>query len=377
MSAPKWRIPIAEPLFDDSETTAVVDVMESGRITAGERVAEFEERIAKYLGRKYAIACSSGTCANEIAIMALLQPNMQDLISSGRLIRGAVPCCTSVAVSNPLLYARVTPNFLEIDSKLCIDASKLEDHQKNNFILAVHAYGQHSEKLDDLLDFCRTWHVPLIEDTCVALGSEHRGEKLGSFGVTSTLSFYANKLLVAGEAGMVLTDEEQIADYCRRYSNHGRKKSIYHEEWFYTQLGRNAKLTDLEAAIGLAQFKKIDRFIDARKKIAERLYDVVKGDSRFLSYRPSTDEVPWCFWIANLDGTLNLRETSRRLQTDYGIETRPTLPVLPHLPIYNMKDMRFPMGEASQNGFMVSCSPAMYERGDHEFLGNSLKEVLG
>ena len=371
----KFRIPVAEPLLGEEEKKAVIDVMESGRITAGERVAEFEERIAKYLGRKYAIACSSGTCANEIAIMSLFQPNMQDLISSGRLIRGAVPCCTSVAVSNPLLYARVTPNFIDLDPKLCIDATKLEDYQKNNFILTVHAYGQYGEKFDDLLDFCRAWHIPLLEDTCVALGSEHRGEKLGSFGVASTLSFYANKLLVAGEAGMVLTDEERIADYCRRYSNHGRKKSIYHEEWFYTQLGRNAKLTDLEAAIGLAQFEKIGRFIDARKKIAGRLYDVVKGDPRFLSYVPSSGEVPWSFWIANLDGTVDMREKSMTLQMKYGIETRPTLPILPWLPIYNMGG-RYPMGEASQNGFMVSCSPALLERGDLPFLGNSLKTVL-
>lgn len=372
----KWRIPIAEPLLDDAEKKAVADVMDSGRISASERVAEFEELIAKYLGRKYAVACSSGTCANEIMLMALYRPVMQDLISSGRLRRCAVPACTSVAVSNPLLLARVAPNFIDLDDKLCMDVQKITDHKANDVVLNVHAYGSYPHDFSYLIKFCHEWHLPLLEDACVALGSTYGNGKLGTFGVMASLSFYVNKTITTGEGGMIVTDDPTIAEYCRQYVNHGRKKSVYHEDWYYHQFGRNSKMTDIQAAIGLAQFQKLPQFLDARRKIGERLREVVEGDPRYVSFRPEPGVVPWSFWVANLDGRVDMREASMQLQTKYGIETRPTLPVLPHLPVYNMKDMRFPMGEASQNGFLVSCSPAILAHDDLDYLCESLGKVL-
>ena len=372
MSTPKWRVPIAEPLFDDAEEKAVADVMDSGRITAGERVAEFEEKIASFLGRKYGVACSSGTCANELMIMALTHPNSASMLERKPLFQCAVPACTSVAVTNPLLYAGVRPVFYDLDAKLCMAEAKYQEH----LVLNVHAYGSVPSDFGTIINYCNATKKVMLEDTCVALGSEYFGRKLGTFGVASSLSFYANKLLTVGEGGMVVTDEDHVAEYCRQYRNHGRKKSTYHEEWYYHQLGRNAKLTDIEAAIGLAQFEKINRFIDARKKIGQYLYDRLKDVAGLMMYRPSLHEVPWTFWIVDLmKERRNMPAISMTLQKEYGIETRPMLPVLPKLPIYRM-DGSFPVGEASQNGFMVSCSPAVCERGDVEFLGNSLKTVL-
>jgi len=372
----KYRVPVAEPCLGEEEKKGVVDVIESGRISQGERVQEFEEKIASYLGRKYAVACHSGTDANEIMLMALYHPVMQDMISSGRIRHCAIPTCTSVAVSNPLLLARVVPNFIDLDHKLCMDVQKITDHKVNDAVLNVHAYGSYPHDFAYLIKTCHEWHLPLLEDACVALGSTYGNEKLGTFGVMASLSFYVNKTITTGEGGMVVTDDPTIAEYCRQYVNHGRKKSTYHEEWYYHQFGRNSKMTDIQAAIGLAQFKKLPRFLDARQKISERLREVVEGDPRYDSFIPEPGVIPWSFWIANLDGRVDMRDASMRLQTEYGIETRPTLPILPHLPVYNMKELRFPMGEASQNGFLVSCSPAILVHDDLDYLANSLSKVL-
>ena len=373
----KFRIPIAEPLLDDAEKKAVLDVMESGRISQGERVQEFEEKIASYLGRKYAVACSSGTCANELLMMGLTRPNAASMLGRENLFSCAVPVCTSVAVTNPLLFAGVRPVFYDLDNKLCMDVQKIAGRRVNSMVLNVHAYGSYPHDFAYLVKFCHDDSLPLLEDACVALGSMYGERKLGTFGVASSLSFYVNKLITAGEGGMVVTDEPHMAEYCREYVNHGRKKSVYHEEWFYHHLGRNAKMTDLQAAIGLAQFDKINRFIDARKKIGQYLYDNLKDVGGLITYRPSLSEVPWAFWIVDLmKERRNMPKISMTLQTEYGIETRPMLPILPKLRIYRMNGS-FPMGEASQNGFIVSCSPAIIAHGDLDYLVDGLREVLG
>lgn len=363
----KFHIPVAEPLLGEEEQKAVSDVVASGRISQGERVREFEEKIAKYIGRKYVVAMHSGTCANEAMLMALFEPDV-DASPKNRYV--AVPACTSVAVSNPVLSVRLKPRFYDLDAKLCMAASQLSENE-DVAILGTYEYGSYPLNFKLMLRS----QVPLLEDACVALGSEYQGQKLGTFGLATSLSFYVNKLITCGEGGMVVTDDERIATYCREYVNHGRKQSVYHEEWFYSHYGRNAKMTDLQAAIGLVQLTKIQRFIDARQEIARAIHNTLKGDSRYDSFKPSTDEVPWYYWIVNWDGSVNMQEKSSRLQKDYGIETRPTMPVLPKIPFYNQTGS-WPIAEASQNGFLVGCQPAILEHGDLEYLCESLKGVL-
>ena len=363
-----WRIPVAEPLLGEEEQKAVSDVVASGRISQGERVTEFEGKIAAYLGRKYAVACHSGTCANEAMLMSLFEP--KDFLKSFNGVWVAVPACTSVAVSNPILTVHGQPDFIDLDRKLCMNIEKVKDFDKA--ILATYEYGSSPERFDLLLESS----IPVLEDACVALGSECNGRKLGTFGLAASLSFYVNKLITCGEGGMVVTNDERIATYCREYVNHGRKQSQYHEEWYYYHYGRNAKMTDLQAAIGLVQLGKIQRFIDARKKIARAIHASIKGDVRYDSLKPSDDEVPWYYWIVNWDGSVNMKEKSAQLQKDYGVETRPTMPVLPRIPFYNMQ-RNYPVAEASQNGFLVGCQPAILEHGDLGYLCESVSTVLG
>jgi len=379
----RFKIPVAEPSIGEEEKQAVSEVMDSGFISQGEKVAEFEEKIAKYLGRKYAVACHSGTCANEIMAMALTQPNMARMIyrSEERIRYCVVPVCTSVAVSNPVVYAGFFPMFADLDSTLGIDIRAVEQYASvqmlslEEAILNVYAYGSVNTYFSEMLTYCRKQGVTLLEDACVALGSEYNGRKVGSFGLMASLSFYANKLLTCGEGGMVVTDDEELATYCRRYVNHGRRKSVFHEEWFYEQMGRNAKMTDLQAAIGLAQFEKIDDFIGKRQKVAEVLADAVTTELGYSCFTPSSDIVPWSFWVVNWDGKKNMREKSMTLQTKYGVETRPMLPVIPHLPHYGIRKF-FPVGYASQNGFMVSCSPKIIDDDKLSYLVESLEAVL-
>ena len=367
-----FRVPVAEPTLGDSEKRAVVNVIASGHISQGTQVQEFEQRMADYIGVKYAVACHSGTCANEMMVAALSKPTLQSMMTHwDRYV--AVPACTSVAVVNPLLYAHFRPRFYDLDGKLCINIENL-GKRHDSAILYVYAYGSYPERFEKLLEHAE--HIPLFEDACVAYGGTYQGRKLGSFGLASSISFYVNKLITASEGGMVLTNDESFATYCREYVNHGRKHSEWHDEWYYHHLGRNAKMTDLQAAIGLAQLERIQDFIDARRKICWELHGALKGDQRYDCILPNSEEVPWMFWIVNWDRSVDMREKAQILQRKYGIETRPTLPYLPNLGFYEMPIEPLPVALASQNGFLVSCSPAVLLHGDLNYLKESMSEVL-
>ncbi len=373
----KYKIPVAEPLIGEEEKQAVAEVMDTGFISQGEKVVEFEEKIAKLLGRKYAVACHSGTCANEVMLMALTQPTASSMLERTSISHvGALLACSSVAVSNPLLYAGILPKFYDLDNNLCLDGTKLLTDVTTpiGFVMNVYSYGSIPIDFKTILYYCKIYGVPLLEDTCVALGTKYNNKPAGSFGAMASLSFYTNKTITCGEGGMVVTDDEDYAQYCREYVNHGRKKSVYHEEWYYNHIGRNAKMTDIQAAIGLAQLEKLPKFIEARKKIAGELYDTVKGDKRYSCFKPDVEVTPWNFWIVG-NNTINMKEKSMILQTKYGIETRPTMPILPHLPFYGFHEI-YPIALESQNGFLVSCSPKVIDDGNLEYLTDSVFEVL-
>lgn len=261
-------IPIAKPLLGDEEKRAVVDVLSSGMLASGPKVKEFEERFAKYVGVKYAVATSSGTTALHLALLSL---------GIGKGDEVVVPSFSFIATANAILFCGAKPVFCDIDPKTYnIDTDKIEKliTNRTKAILPVHLYGQPAD-LKPIMEIAEKHNLYVIGDAAQAHGAEYNGKKIGSFGDVECFSFYPTKNMTTGEGGMITTNSKEIAEMARSLGNHGREET----QWGYehVRLGYNYRMTDVEAAIGIEQLKKLDRFNDARIKNA-RFYDEELGE---------------------------------------------------------------------------------------------------
>lgn len=251
-------IPIAKPSISEEEIEAVKSVMLSGNIAHSKQVDEFESQFADYIGTKYAVATSNGTTALHIALLANGIGKGSEVITTS---------FTFVATANSVLFTGAKPIFVDIDSdSFNIDPSLIEDKvtNKTKAIMPVHLYGQPAE-IKAIKDICEDNDLILIEDAAQAHGAKYNGKKVGSFG-TGCFSFYPTKNMTTSEGGMITTDDKMIYEKAKKLRNHGQEKRYY-----YDALGYNFRMTDICAAIGLCQLKKLDKFNELRRKNAEFL----------------------------------------------------------------------------------------------------------
>jgi perosamine synthetase len=248
-------INMAKPVMEAEEKQAVLEVLDSGILAQGPRVAAFEEAFAKVCGTKFAIATSSGTTALHIALLANGLKAGDEIITTP---------FTFIASANCALFIGAKPVFVDIDPRTFnLDAEQIEAAitPRTRAILPVHLYGLCCN-MDRILEIAKKHHLVVIEDACQSHAAEYKGKKAGSFG-TGTFSFYPTKNITSAEGGMITTNDEGVAERCKISRNHGMRKRYYHEE-----LGFNFRMTDVHAAIGLAQLQKLDRFNDQRRRNA-------------------------------------------------------------------------------------------------------------
>ncbi len=259
-------INMAKPQIGEEEKQAVLEVLESGILAQGPRVKAFEEAFAAMCGVKHAIATASGTTALHVALLANGIRNGDEVITSA---------FTFIASANSILYVGAKPVFIDIDPRTFnLDPSAIEKVITKNTkaILPVHLYGL-SCAMDEIMEIAAKHGLSVIEDACQSHGSEYHGRKVGSFG-TGTFSLYPTKNITSGEGGMITTNDAQIAEKSRVIRQHGMRTRYYHDE-----LGFNFRMTDIHAAIGLAQLKKLDQFNERRRKNAAFLSENLKGVS--------------------------------------------------------------------------------------------------
>lgn len=251
-------IPMAQPLLGDAEAEAVLAVLRSGQLAQGRVVAEFEDRFAALCGVKHAIATTSGTTALHIALLAHGIGPGDDVITTA---------FSFVASANAALYVGARPVFADIDpATLNIDPDSIRATitPRTRAIIAVHLYGNPAA-LDQLMRICEQHNLILIEDACQAHGATFAGRQVGSFG-TGCFSFYPTKNVTAGEGGMITTDDDELAERLRLLRSHGSPRRYYH-----TMLGYNFRLSDIHAAIGLAQLDRLAEWTEQRRANAARL----------------------------------------------------------------------------------------------------------
>ncbi len=255
-------IPMAKPILDNSEVQAVIDVLRSGIIAQSLRVQGLEKGFAEYTGVKYAAATSSGTTALHTALLAHGIKRGDEVITTP---------FTFIATSNSILFCDAKPVFVDVEEKtfnINPDLISEKITNKTKAIIIVHLYGQPCD-MKPITEICSDHNLILIEDACQAHGAEYEGKKVGNFG-TGCFSFYPTKNIIAGEGGIITTDDERIADKSKMIRDHGSSKRYRHDF-----LGYNYRMTDMSAAIGIEQLKKLDQFNYKRIKNAEFLTSII------------------------------------------------------------------------------------------------------
>jgi perosamine synthetase len=254
-------IQLAFPDITSREIKAVARVLRSGRLSLGPEIIAFERAFARYIGRKYALAVSSGTAALHLITRAMgLKPG-DEVITSPFSFAASVNC---------ILYQGARPVFVDVDPiTLNIDTARIEQAitARTKAVLAVDVFGLPAE-YRKIQAICRRHELDLIEDSCEALGAEYYGRKAGSFGRASAFGFYPNKQLTTGEGGMVLTDDPEMAAAMAGLRNQGRSAMggwLAHHE-----LGYNYRMADINAALGRVQLSRLSGMLDNRRLIASR-----------------------------------------------------------------------------------------------------------
>lgn len=309
-------IPVSEPIFGDREKELLIRCIDRGWISAGGPFTnEFEERFSKYIGCKYGITVSNGTAAIEVALSAAGIKNGDEVI---------LPTFTIISCATAVLRLGGTPVLVDSEPETWnMDASQIESKitSKTKAIMPVHIYG-HPVDMDPVMDLAEKYNLMIIEDASEAHGAEYKNRRAGSIGHVAAFSFYANKIVTTGEGGMVVTDDYTIAENAKSYRNlcFRPEKRFYH-----TEIGYNFRMTDLQAAVGVAQMERIDEFVEIKRRNA-RLYNESLKEIQGLKLpieKSWAKNVYWMYGI-ELDENIgiNAEQLAQKLKNK-GIETRP------------------------------------------------------
>jgi dTDP-4-amino-4,6-dideoxygalactose transaminase len=257
-------IAIARPAIEEDEIDAVTAVLKSGVLAQGKKVEEFEEAFAEFAGTRYAVAVNSATAAVHIALLVHNVKEQDEVITSP---------FTFTSTANTILYTGAKPVFADIDEEtfnIAADSVEQKITPKTKAIMPVHLYGQPCN-MKSILKIAVKHRLIVIEDACQAHGAEYDGKKVGSFG-TGCFSFYPTKNITTGEGGMITTNDEDIAEKAKVMRNHGQK-----EKYIQDILGYNYRMTDIAAAIGYCQLKKLEQFNQKRIENAKFLTASLTG----------------------------------------------------------------------------------------------------
>jgi perosamine synthetase len=264
-----WKIPLFKIYWDEDCVREVSEVIRSGMNWAiGPKVEEFEKAISEYIGTKFAVTFNSGTSALHAILLAYKIHEGDEVV---------VPSFTFIATANAVLFVGAKPVFADIEEEtLGLDPESVNEKitERTKAIITVH-YGGCPSKVRELREIAKNHKIILIEDAAEAFGAKVEGLKVGTFGDSSMLSFCQNKIITTGEGGAVVTDDERVYNRLKLIRSHGRLED---EKYFssvhsgdYVELGYNFRLSNILAALGLAQMKKIDKIIEMRREKASLL----------------------------------------------------------------------------------------------------------
>lgn len=326
---PAVRVPLDWPNIGEAEKRHVMAALESGYVSsAGPLVQEFERRFAAYLGIRYAVATVNGTAALNLALRILNIGPGHEVI---------VPALTFVATVNPIIYVGATPVVVDVDPftwNLDPGAVARAVTEKTKAIIPVHLYGNPAD-MDALLQIAREHNLYVIEDATEALGATYKGQMVGTLGHIGIFSFNGNKIITTGGGGMLVTNDPQLARRARILVNQGRDPE--ETEYSHEEIGYNYRLTNLQAALGLAQLERLPEFLATKRQNAA-IYRKELGDVEGLHWQRETSGAQsnwWLFsvWIDENKFGEDRHSVMQRLKSR-GIQVRPLFKPIPEQPCY-------------------------------------------
>lgn len=369
-------IPVNEPLMRGRELEYVQDCVATGWISsAGKYIERFEKEWASYCGRRYGVAVCNGTVALELALSVYDLPRKSEVI---------LPSFTIVSCLEAVLRNGLTPVLVDCDPETyCMDVDAVEAAitPRTSAIMAVHIYG-HPVDMDRLLRVATRHHLAVLEDAAEAHGAECRvngsWRRCGSFGLTSAFSFYANKNITCGEGGMVLTDDEQIAERLRSRRNlcFGVRDRFLHED-----RGWNFRMTNLQAAIGCAQLENIQHFLARKWEMARRYTEGLQPlPLQLPTVKPWARSSVWMYAVVLDDSVpFDAAEFAQRL-AQRGVQTRPFFRGMHEQPVYQalgfFRGQCFPVTERiSRRGLYLPSGQAITDQQIDDVI-HLVREVL-
>ncbi len=337
--ADDFLLPMSAPDINDDDIAAVTAVVRSGRLALGPKCGEFEDLLAQYVGVRHAIAVNSGTAALHLLVRGLgVGPGDEVL----------VPSFTFAASVNAILYEHAKPVFVDVtDDIYNLDLADLERKvtPRTKAVMAVDVFG-HPVPWDPLIAIASQYGLAIIDDACEGLGAEYRGKKLGSFGSGAAFAFYPNKQITAGEGGVIVTDDDALAEYARSARNQGRGNGPWLE---HPRLGFNYRLDEMSAALVASQFRRLEELLHKRTRVAklyaQRLEGI--GGIRLPIVEPHV-RMSWFVYVITLAEGLDSRVVITNLE-------RQRIPVRvyfmpihlqPYIRELGLPDVRLPVTEA-------------------------------
>lgn len=353
-------IPVNEPLLDGNEKKYLCECIDTGWISSeGPFVKEFEQKMSATVGRKYGVAVSNGTAALEVAVQALGIGEGDEVIMPAFTIISCAMAVTRLGAVPVLVDSDLhTWNMIteEIEAKIT---------SRTKAIMVVHLYGMPVE-MDDILAIAKKYDLKVIEDAAEMHGQTYKGKFCGSFGDISTFSFYPNKHITTGEGGMVVTDNEELAERCRLIRNLCFRKDI---RYVHDEISDNYRFTNLQAAVGLAQLERLDEFVARKRAMGKYYTERLKDMSGLILPIEKTDYAENIYWVYGilLDRQFEVdNKTIQKLLAEERIGSRTFFWCMHEQPVYRKQGLfrneTYPNAEyLARKGFYIPSGLALSE----------------
>lgn len=351
LTSTSFMIPVNTPLLSGNEEKYILECIRTGWISSeGPFIKEFEEKFAAYMGRKEGIAVANGSGALDIAVQALNIGKEDEVI---------MPTFTIISPAQSVVRAGATPVLIDSDPitwNMNVNQIESKITPKTKAILVVHIYGLPVD-MNPILELCKKHHLFLIEDAAEMHGQTYNGKKCGSFGDISIFSFYPNKHITTGEGGMVMTDDLELAERCRKLRNLAFEPTG--RRFIHNELGWNYRMTNMQAALGLAQLEKIEEHIAKKREIGgmyQKGLKDIKGFQLPLAKTKYAENIYWVFGM--VADTQELCESTIAKLNVARIGTRPFFWCMHEQPVFQNRGLflgeKYPIAEKlARNGFYI------------------------
>ena len=359
-------IPVAEPEITEKELKYVTDCIKSGWISSlGKYVTKFEAVFSRFCECKYGVSTSNGTTALHLAL---------DILKIGKGDEVIMPALTFVATANAVSYLQAKPVFVDSEySSWNIDPEKIEEKitKKTKAIIVVHLYG-HPSNMGPIIKLAKKYNLFIIEDASEAHGALYRDKKVGSIGDMGSFSFYGNKIITTGEGGMITTNTIKWDERARFLRDHAMSKEI---RYYHPEKGYNYRMTNIQAAIGLAQTERIRKILSKKENIG-KLYNKHLNGIDGIILQPEAGWAKKVMWMYSIlidnDFPLSRSQLEQELKKS-GIDTRPFFIPMNLLPMYRKKE-KFPVAEEiSKKGLSLPSSNNLREK-DIKYICNTISQ---